>query len=414
MLQERSHKEVRENIIEQGTYLHQELEKIIQNHLKEAKKIEEEDLSILGKQISDMKSILSEIQKITKENQNLLKTKTIKNVLKHESENERFPEVQKLIELSPPSFVSQRIPQEALSQLFGTLTCSVRRETRHYLIPSATNLRSKREGLRIPEIIRTWRTGLKVSPKISCCLESDDCYVRSSSTIKQFSATGNELNVTKLKSESHFLIDITVSKNNTLFYSDNRDRSVNFVKNNTIKTLITLDGWKPLAICSSSTGDILVSMQTDDEKQSKVVRYSGTTVSQEIQYKDISTPLYSNPLFICENTNFDICISDWDKNSVEVVDSDGEFIFSYEGNRALTKYKDKFNPRGLACDSLSHILITDFLNNLVHIIDHNGHFLRFIDNCNLHCPQDVSVSRDNKLYLVENSKEELKVISYLV
>ncbi|XP_062569758.1 uncharacterized protein LOC134231800 [Saccostrea cucullata] len=290
-LQERSHKEVRENITEQGTYLHQELEKIIQRHLNEAKKLEEEDLSIIGKQISDMKSILSEIQKIIKENENLLKTKIIKYVLKHESENERFREVQKLIELSPPSFVSQRVPQETLSQLFGVLTCSVRREICPYPIPSATNLRSKREGLKVPEIIRTWKTGLKVSQKISCCLESDGCYVRSGNTIKQFNAAGKELSVTKLKSESHFLIDITVLKNNTLFFSDNRDRSVNSVKDNKIKTLITFDGWKPLAICSSSTGAILVSMQTDDETQSKVFRYSGTTASQEIQYKDSSTPL---------------------------------------------------------------------------------------------------------------------------
>lgn len=65
-------------------------------------------------------------------------------------------------------------------------------------------------------------------------------------------------------------------------------------------SLITLNGWKPLAVCCSSKDDLLVTVQTDDEKENKVVRYEGSKALQEIRYKDHNIALYSNPLFICE------------------------------------------------------------------------------------------------------------------
>ena len=66
-------------------------------------------------------------------------------------------------------------------------------------------------------------------------------------------------------------------------YNDNNERSINIVMNDEIKSLslIKLQGWIPLNLCSTSSGDFLVTMITDDKKQSKVVRYFGSTDSGE-------------------------------------------------------------------------------------------------------------------------------------
>ena len=80
-----------------------------------------------------------------------------------------------------------------------------------------------------------------------------------------------------------------------LVYADPMDRSINLVSSTQIQTLIRRllsgkqiqrliipGGWIPWGLCCSSSGDLLVIMDTNDDKQRKVVRYSGFTETQSI------------------------------------------------------------------------------------------------------------------------------------
>lgn len=54
-------------------------------------------------------------------------------------------------------------------------------------------------------------------------------------------------------------------------------------------------------------------MITDDQKQSEVVRHSGSTEKQRVRLGDNIQPLYSsnaNPKYSSENRNLDVCVSD--------------------------------------------------------------------------------------------------------
>lgn len=107
------------------------------------------------------------------------------------------------------------------------------------------------------------------------------------------------------------------------------------------------------------------------------MRYSFSTEKQTIQYDDKGKPLYSSSgssdfsAFICENKNVDICVADNNANEVVVVDQNGGFRFRY------TPW-GSFYPIRIVSDSQSRILISDYKNNLIHIIDQEK-FLRFID-----------------------------------
>jgi hypothetical protein len=72
-----------------------------------------------------------------------------------------------------------------------------------------------------------------------------------------------------------------VTRDRDLVYIDSD--TVNLVKNVQIQTLITLHGWTPLNVCSTSSGDLLVAMDNDHWTQSKIVPYSGFTEKQTIQ-----------------------------------------------------------------------------------------------------------------------------------
>ena len=69
-----------------------------------------------------------------------------------------------------------------------------------------------------------------------------------------------------------------------------------------------------------------------DQTQSKVVRYSSSTVKQTMQFDDKGQPLYSgNGIIkrISENRNLGICVADFTAGAVVVVNQTGNLRLKY-------------------------------------------------------------------------------------
>ena len=96
-----------------------------------------------------------------------------------------------------------------------------------------------------------------------------------------------------------------------------------------------------------------------------------------------------------ENNNGDICVSDTSANTVVVVDKTGRVRFRYDGKQA---FREKtFVPKGIVTDKFSQIIVADYNNNCLHILDQNGQFLICVDKCGLEKPHELSVDSKGRL-----------------
>lgn len=170
----------------------------------------------------------------------------------------------------------------------------------------------------------------------------------------------------------------TVNSDCELIYIDMRGVIIKLSKDmNTFATFIGRvdDLWMPQCVyCSPFTGDLLVGMLREDVEAAKVMRYNQTgQLSQTIQHDNTGLELYRKPVFVIENNNGDVVVSDFNfmPGAIVVTGRGGEHRFSYTGHPPELGIQ----PCSICTDALSNILVLDAINKTVDIIDERGQFL---------------------------------------
>ncbi|XP_061177589.1 uncharacterized protein LOC133186351 [Saccostrea echinata] len=388
-------------VTKQGEDWHRKINIIVNKQKSEIDEMKTKHLALLNKQETEIKQITSDIKQCMNDFKNILGLNDVSLTFGYKSRNAEFRRLYPKVNVSLPSFSRHQINTEQIIQMFGSLSAlSITTEEHDYPVktPKPVSCSPVKPLLDEPELITTLDTGNNSLLYSVNCLSDEEIWTCGDDKfIRRYNHQGRLLKSIQTKSGNRPR-DIAVTRSGDLVYTDPNTKTVNIVKNKQIQEVIRLQGWTPYNVCSTSSGDLLVTMGSDEE-QTKVVCYSGSKEKQSIQFDSEGKPLYSSDYFkyISENRNLDICVADRKAGAVVVVNQAGKLRFRYTGDQPITT--GSFVPRGITTDSQSQILTADSYNHCIHILDQHGQFLRYIDNCDLYFPWGLCADTRDNLFL---------------
>ncbi|XP_048748922.2 E3 ubiquitin-protein ligase Trim36-like [Ostrea edulis] len=407
---------------QEGEILHREITAIVNQRKSDIQEMKNKHLSTLNKNTDEITQKITELKQIISDLNSILESNDVSLTSTYKSRNSEFRTLPPKVRVTLPGFTPQKINTGQLREMFGSLSpLSINREHGD-TVKSAEAVSSPpfKPLLDDPRLTATIDTGYGELRSVRCLSEDQVWTHGADNTMKLLDLQSKLLTSIKTKS-GNAPHDIEVTRDGDLVYTDDSNKTVNLVKNKQIHTVITLQkgwgpfrqSWLPLSVCCTASNELLVAMTSDDVKQSKVVRYSGSTAKQTIQFDDQGSALYSYfdyIIYICENRNLDICVADYGGRVVVVVNQSGKLRFRYNGHPS--NIKQSFDPRGITTDSQSHILIADYWNDRIHILDQDGQFLRYI-KCDLRAPWGLCVDISDNLFVAEEFTAKVKKIQYL-
>ncbi|XP_061171139.1 uncharacterized protein LOC133180688 [Saccostrea echinata] len=211
----------------------------------------------------------------------------------------------------------------------------------------------------------------------------------------------------------------TVNNIGDLIYVD-KDFNINKLSTDGRRNSIMIGKAKPwipqCVYCSPSNGDLLIGMYKIDSHMytGKIIRYNNAGhYIQTIQHINTEQKLYTRPIYITENRNHDVIVSDYTTKSngdVVVTDRGGRYRFTYTG----PPYESGLAPRGICTDALSHILVCDASTHTVQMIDKDDQFLSLIiERGENHKPETLGYDQESHLLGVGSSDRTVHVYRYI-
>lgn len=392
----------------QGEEWHKEIENAIMKLKSDIEEMVNRHQAVLNKHEDEITVTITEIRQSIADLKKLQESKDICHVTEYESRNAEFQRLLPNINISLPNFTPQKIDRDQFLKKFGSLdqpavSFATKECSNTVQIPGAeSSTLSDKPLLDIPKVVTAFVTEYEELKSVAYLNDDEVWTCGDDNIITLYNIQGEQLNSVKTQSRK-MPFDIAVKQNGILVYTVDENKTVNVAENTDTHRAISLSRWEPSGVCVTTSGDLLVVMYSWKNSQVKVVRYSGFASKQSYHYGERGSRGY-----VCENKNLDICAS---FNSEIVVGSQaGKHRFTYSGPESATK--KSFSFTGIATDSQCKILTIDDNNSCIHILDQNGTFLRFINNCGLRSPSNLGMDNNDNLLVTELNSGKVKKVQY--
>lgn len=410
---EESDKE-RDSLKELGKQWHQMIDKVIDKVGKDMDEIIQSDTKCLQDNTEEIQSALQDVKDTIKANEDILQDDRFTRLLSYASKNDAFRIIPSRPAIKTAKVVPVNVKEGDIIPKLIHFQRSIRTKLPGYSLNRTGDVSSisTKSLLPEPELIATVKTNCKQLKGI-CHNEDDRVWIYGTDEIlREVDITGTVQNcITAISKNSQK--DIAKNKMGEIVFSHLSDECVNIVREGKISKLLDLSGWIPFGVTFNADDDLMVCMRREDYQESKVGIFSQGKLKKEIQFDETGKPLFSasrNNMYIKENANRDICVSDWNACAVIVLKSSGELRFRYTGN--LSRSFKQFYPHGIVTDNYCRILVVDRKNDCLHVIDRNGKFLTYI-TCSLQDPYVLSMDPDENVWVGEYDTGCVKVIRYL-
>ena len=254
----------------QKNVLLKEIDAIIQSKQIEIDVMDSKHQIALDKQEDAINHTITEIKQVIQDLKSLLDTSDDSIVLNYKSRIEKFRKVPSKFRVTLPKFLPYQTNRDQLLQQFGSLTAlSIETEEQgdSVLFLADSVSAPGRPMLDFPRLITDIPT-IGNGTHVSCLSDEEIWIIGNDEILNLYNLQGDVLRSVQTKSGNR-PEDIAVTRSGDLVYADYDERSINLVSGSQMEPLITLQGWKPRGLCSTSSGDLLVIMDSDDVKQTK-------------------------------------------------------------------------------------------------------------------------------------------------
>ncbi|XP_048741974.2 tripartite motif-containing protein 3-like [Ostrea edulis] len=378
--------------------------------------LKDQEITILKACQSQLRSQNSSMTQTVQENKEILKSNNVSDVNSYKSKLTEFRAIPQVPDVMSPSLKSNTVQGREFSLELGEYRATLTQTT--LSLPSLTDevlYLSVKDLLKEAKVIANISTNVKELCRVACA-GSEKIWINGREKMIRCVDIHGTVQDTVTSTSNKFPNDITVNRQGELLYSDANNRTVSIVRHGKTETLITTpQGWHPSGLCCTRSGDILVSIFTTDGEQYKIVRYKGQRVTQEIAKDEDDFPIYQKGrclVYVTENKNGDVVASDINADTVVGVDRTGKVRFRY--NDKPPGGQKSFRPRQIVTDSMGHIIVADYNNACLHILDQSGQFIKCVDIRELNDrPNGLSVDREGRLWVGLYDSGEVKVIRYM-
>ena len=246
-------------------------------------------------------------------------------------------------------------------------------------------------------------------PRIAC-VEDGLAWVQTGWRTLQL--MGREGSVRNTINTDFDICGIAVTPDGELLLTDHRNSCINSLsREHKMSSLLSTSGM-PNDLCCLHNGDMVVTFRGD----SKVVIYSRTGQIQQtldhIKFRwpvSVSVNKVNHDIYICDKEDY---IYD-SAGKVMALEADYKLRYEYTGQG-----DSKFTPMEMCTDQMGHVLITDYRNHRVHILDQEGRFIRYIltSQQGLYGPVSIDVDKEGYVWvgeMVNSSTGRVKVARYL-
>nr|XP_022293307.1 uncharacterized protein LOC111103949 isoform X1 [Crassostrea virginica] len=389
---------------------HQEVDSIFDTFDTMIHTMKDSDLNVLTTRHAKLENTIQNMTQTVRQNKEILNSKKPEEVTRFSSKLKELKDFPTNITFKTPNLNTNTIKGKELNIELGDMTATLTLPAMRKSPDQITT--SSKESFDKAKIVASFPTECRPLGKITCFGSEDAWICGENQEITRIDIHGYVQDVVRTTCK-YWPAGIMVTKQNDLVYSDSLRRTVNIVKHGGTETIINAPrGWKPYRLFCTRSGDILVNMFI--QGKNKILRYQGHKIIQEIVKDERGTPIFKRGpfrLFMTENKNGDVCVSDVNGNNVVAVDRTGHIQFTYDGKPSGKN--NSFGPRCLVTDSLSHLIVADFNNDCLHILDQNGHFLRCLDTFGLENPNGLSVDSEGRLWVGLLNAGIIRVIQYL-